>query len=300
MAAKGASKGKRKPSRTLLIDGDIFIFKSCLLAESVVQWDTWTWGKWGNLSEAAADFDSQVSRLLEELSADQIVVALTDGNNWRKSVLPTYKHNRVTTEKPVLYGALRQYVAETYQTYIRPGLEGDDVLGILSTNPKLFPGEKIIVSCDKDMQTIPGLLVNDMKAREAIEDGEGFDYSDFVYEVTTEEADHYHLLQTLTGDATDGYAGCPGYGPVTAKKLLGGGQVLEPVEKVLASGPRKGETEVRWLPGRVGTPWEIVVSAYASAGLGEEEALVQAQVARICRYEDYNYKTREVKLWQPA
>jgi hypothetical protein len=41
------------------------------------------------------------------------------------------------------------------------------------------------------------------------------------------------------------------------------------------------------------------VKAYDKAGLSEEEALTQARVARICRAEDYDRKSKKVNLWEP-
>lgn len=93
---------------------------------------------------------------------------------------------------------------------------------------------------------------------------------DRLFEVTEEEADRWHLTQALTGDATDNYMGCPGVGPVAAAKIL---------EKDCS--------------------WAAVVAAYAKKGFGEEEALVQARVARICRAEDYDFKKQQVILWTP-
>jgi DNA polymerase-1 len=92
-----------------------------------------------------------------------------------------------------------------------------------------------------------------------------------IVEVTEEEADYFHMVQTLTGDATDGYSGCPGVGPVRAEKLI------------------KNMTD----------PWTEVVKAYEKAGLSEQDALVQARVARILRASDYDFRRKEVKLWTP-
>ena len=80
------------------------------------------------------------------------------------------------------------------------------------------------------------------------------------------------MFQTLVGDATDGYSGCPTIGPVAATKLLG-----------FCS----DQTAM----------WDLVTSTYRKKGLGEEEALIQARVARILRFEDY--KKEEVLLWTP-
>jgi DNA polymerase-1 len=42
-----------------------------------------------------------------------------------------------------------------------------------------------------------------------------------------------------------------------------------------------------------------VTSAYASAGLSEDVALMNARVARICRADDYDFTKKEVILWEP-
>ena len=41
------------------------------------------------------------------------------------------------------------------------------------------------------------------------------------------------------------------------------------------------------------------LESYEKAGFGEEEALTQARVARICRAEDYDLETKKVILWEP-
>jgi DNA polymerase-1 len=157
---------------------------------------------------------------------------------------------------------LKHYVTENYNTYQRPDIEGDDILGILATSPVIVKGDKTIVSLDKDMRTIPCTYC---------------DMRDPITEVTVteDEANYHHMLQTLTGDTADGYPGCPGIGPVSAAKLLDG------TEKTYAA------------------MWSIVVKAYEKKGLSEETALVQAQMARICRRDDYDFKRKEVILWTP-
>jgi DNA polymerase-1 len=73
------------------------------------------------------------------------------------------------------------------------------------------------------------------------------------------------------GDATDGYGGCPGIGPKTAEKLLD----------------------------KHGAVWKTVVDAYLKAGLTEEDAIMNARMARILRAEDWDFENNEVKLWTP-
>jgi len=250
---------------TLLLDGDVFCYKAALASEHAIQWTEDIITLDANLSEAKARFDDSIEEIQKKLEADAVVIALSDigSGYWRRRVLPSYKMNRKAVRKPLSLLPLRQYAIEKYDAKLKPMLEGDDVLGILATHPTLVPGEKIIVSIDKDMKTIPGKFCRNL-------DG-CFD----VATISEEEADYWHMYQTLTGDATDGYTGCPGIGPKTA-------------EKALASCKTLGEM------------WINVTFHFRKAGLlNEAAALTQARVARILRASDYDFKTKLPILWTP-
>ena len=253
-------------TRTLLIDGDILCFQAASAVEQETQWGTWCWTLHSDIRDALPILEGTVEKLMEGLSANRVIFALTDENNWRKEVMPTYKLNRVDKRKPLCYGALREYVAEKYTTFQRPTLEGDDVLGILATSTKLVEGEKIIVSIDKDFQGVPGKLMRDMDLME-------------YEEISEAEADYYHMLQTLTGDATDGYPGAPGTGPVKAEKILA---------PFMSENGFDGKGA-----------WKAIVATYEKAGLSEHVALQNARVARICRVSDYDFTDKRVRLWEP-
>jgi len=145
----------------------------------------------------------------------------------RREVLPTYKHNRKGKRKPLVFSALREYCFDVYRTICINTLEADDLMGLLATGWKRGLGKTIIVSEDKDMSTIPGLLYNPNRAEEGIR------------KITKKEADLSHLTQALVGDATDGYVGCPGVGPKTAAKWLKKGKWVE----VIAAYEKAGLTE---------------------------------------------------------
>lgn len=95
--------------------------------------------------------------------------------------------------------------------------------------------------------------------------------SDERKRTSKEDAANFHLIQTLAGDQADGYAGAKGVGLIGAKKLL----------------DKKGYS------------WETVVEAYEKAGQTEEDALLNARLAYILQYKDYNKKTKEITLWEP-
>lgn len=250
-----------KQPRILLIDGDVYAYQAASGTESSVTFDGVNYTRTGSLPDAITAFEDKIQSLCNRLKADSYIIALTDGENFRKEILPTYKGNRDPANKPVVLSALKDHILATHKTYQRPGLEADDVLGILATSQKILPESRcIIVSVDKDMLTIPGEFWNSKQEKR--------------FSSTEEEADRRHMIQTLTGDVTDGYSGCPGIGPKKAERLLEG------------------------LTGYAAM-WPVVVKAFEKAGLTEEDALVQARVARILRVQDYDFKKKEVKLWEP-
>lgn len=269
-----------------LIDGDIFAYEMAAGAEEAVNWGNGIWTLHAVEDPAIAKLDSRLAELKERIEADRLIVCLTDSVNWRNEVLPTYKDNRAFVRRPMILKALKQHLIDNYEVFIRDSLEADDVLGILSTWDGL-KGKKVIVTKDKDLKTIPGYIY--MSHRE----DEG------VIEVTEEEADRWHLIQALAGDVTDGYTGCPSIGIETAGAILDERKGWEQYEHTFKSGPRKGTAELRWRSIEMPTVWEAIVSNFIKQGLSEEEALVQARVARICRASDYDFKNKKVKLWNP-
>ena len=248
--------------RTALIDADTLVYSAALSAEKPIDWGDGLWSLHAFMDDALQRFATLLDGIKDAVQPDAIVMTLSDDDSagrWRNTVMPTYKMNRKKTRRPVVYNPLRAWVHESFTTFERPRLEGDDILGILSTHPALIKGEKVVVSIDKDMKTIPGLHFN-------------YGKDEGIYSVDEQEADYNHLFQTLMGDTTDGYPGCPGVGAKGAAKILDG-----------VTGPM----------------WPAVVKAYEKAGLSETIALENARVARILRASDYDFKTKEVKLWTP-
>lgn len=250
-------------TRLLLIDADVVAYNAAAACEKATHWGDgyWTWHCDENeVRQAVLD---KIDQYREALDATDVKLCLTDSEgNFRFGVLPSYKGNRKSTKKPLVLKAIKEWLIEEHDAYFRPGLEGDDCMGILATAAGV-KGEKIIVSIDKDMKTIPGLYCRDLESG--------------VVEISEAEADYFHMYQTLMGDSTDGYAGCPGIGPKTA-------------EAILAEAAGSGDLEVLW---------PLVVKAFAKKGLSEADALQQARVARILRASDYDFKKKEPILWLP-
>ncbi len=92
---------------------------------------------------------------------------------------------------------------------------------------------------------------------------------DETFTITPKSGATWHLTQTLAGDQTDGYGGVPGIGVKRAETLFK----------------------------EQGCSWKTVVSAFKDKGLTEEDALVNARLARILTVDDYDFKRKQPKLW---
>lgn len=244
---------------TLLIDGDLYLYRGTIAVEKEVRWDDENHMLFSNEPEGIVAVEYEIKKLMDRFGVEKAdcVIALSSPPLFRTKVDPTYKAQRAGLRKPVAFTAVREHLEREWNVKKIAGLEADDILGILATRPGL--GHRIICSMDKDMRQIPGTLWNHKELL-----------------VTWEaEADHWFCMQTLVGDTTDGYKGCPGIGPAKAEKLL----------------KKAGVCIEEW--------WPAVVEAYEAAGLTEDHAITQARLARILRAEDWDFKQKEVKLWQP-
>lgn len=253
-----------KKKRVLLVDGDVLAYQAASSSEKDTDWGEGFHVLWTHEADLEDYMEKWLDTLRETLEPDGMVFALSDSkHNWRKDVLPTYKANRKNTRKPLGLSYCKDYLREMYETYERPSLEADDILGILSTSKRIIKAnERIIVSVDKDFYSIHGLFYRLTEPEAGVQS------------ISKQDADRYHLLQSIAGDPTDGYKGCPGLGVKRGARLL---------DEVAPE---------HW--------WDKVVEAYENAGLSEEEALVQARVARILRANDYDFKRKKVKLWKPS
>ena len=242
----------------LLFDADIIAFKAAAATEQPINWGDGIWTLHGYEQDVIDHAMSYMQGVADKLDTQDVLLFLTGANNWRKDILPSYKSNRKDTRKPLMLPFIRQFMVDNLGATIVDTFEADDLLGIEATSTD----DCIIVSEDKDLKTIPALVYNPQKDDEPV----------LIPEFT---AAWNHMFQTLTGDSSDGYSGCPKVGPVAAKKIL---QDIDQVEDL----------------------WPAVVAAFKKQNLSEEVALQQAQVARICHASDFDKETGKVIPWTPS
>jgi DNA polymerase-1 len=265
-------------SRTILIDGDVLVYKTAWASEQIIDWGDGLVTLHSKVDEAAQAIDAQINNIKAKLKPDEVVVALTchETVNFRKEFYPQYKENRNEKRKPLVWKAMREHLLTNHEAKIKPNLEADDILGIMATMWKPDGKEKIIVSIDKDFKTIPCKFFN-------MASGE-------LSEVSEEEANVNFLTQTLTGDSTDNYPGCAGIGPKRAKALLDSA-----IHEAFSDTDPAEYSVSNALP----VMWRAVLKAFEKAGFGPEFALTQARCARILRASDYDFPTKKPILWSP-
>ena len=236
----------------LLVDADFIVYKACAAAETEIDFNDDVILVTSNFSDAYGATTRELTKLKDQFgSFSTLILFFSDTVNFRKKILPDYKGHR-NRKKPCGYRRVINALTKQYEVIKTPELEADDAMGIYAT---ANPGN-IIVSPDKDMRQIPGRLYN----------------LDETIHVTREEGLKWHLIQTLAGDQTDGYAGVPGIGVKRAVQLF----------------DKEGYT------------WKTVVETFASKGLDEDAALMNARLAKILTCNDYDESRRAVIHWTPT
>jgi len=275
----------------LLGDGDVFTFQAAAASEYVQRFGS-TYHVMAEFDAAQRHYHSNIKQIMAETKASLFINTLSCPSRryWRHDVMPTYKAGRgkeYGVSGPICLADLKDWSAGEFETYRWKNMEADDVMGILATDPEFLPDyTKVIVSIDKDMKTIPTHIFNPDK-----------DYQPWLQ--SKEDALLWFLAQAIGGDTTDGYSGVTGMSTESASAFLSSPWYWEAYDHTFKSGPRKGTSEERWRKAEPRSTWENILSLYAKSGQTEEEAIKNAQVARICHHEDYNQSTGELTLWSP-
>ena len=237
----------------LLIDSDFLAYKAAQACEIGIDFGEDVIIAQSQFSEVLKVFHNELNKVTKAMMDDDFILYFSSTQNFRKKIYPDYKGHRMK-RKPLGYKRLVNYCRENHNFKLIEGLEADDTIGIEAT--RHADPSNIIVSPDKDMRQIPSVLWN---------------LTDDVTEITEEEGDRWHLVQSLSGDPTDGYSGCPGIGVKRATELLD-----------------KNENK-----------WEAVCKAFRDRGLSDDDALLNARLAKILRNENYDHDRNQPILWNP-
>ena len=183
----------------LFIDADFIVYKSCASAEYDIDYGDDVIVVGSSFKEAYGNTIRELNKIKNQYFDGELILFFSDSVNFRKTVDPDYKGHR-NRKKPCGYKRVINKLADNYPLIRMPTLEADDAMGIYATSND----DCIIVSPDKDMKQIPGILYNLTE----------------TFTITEQEGWKWFLIQTLAGDSTDGYSGAPGYGIKTSAKFF--------------------------------------------------------------------------------
>lgn len=248
----------------LLIDAEMFAYAACSAAEKETNWGD-------NLYTLHVNLDEAKAKLIDKLD---------------------YVIERVLTKHPekgdIRYQTLfclsdtenfRKKISHTYKLNRAKKRKPVGYAALIawlkasyhtSTVRAMEADDLIGILATKPNSAYVPIIVSGDKDLKSIQ---GLHYNflkDEMTDIQAPEAYRWFLTQALIGDPTDGYHGCPGVGIKTAERLL-----------------------------EENPTWDTVVKTYKKHGLSEEDALREARLARILRYEDYDHKKGEVILWNP-
>ena len=131
-----------------------------------------------------------VKNIVEKSGSSTYTVVLSGADNFRVSAatIQGYKANRIGTDKPLHYEAIRTYITDVLQNITVDGEEADDYLSY-----RCVSHNETIATIDKDLDNTKGWHYNWNK--------------DALYYVDARTADSNFWVQVLTGDPTDNIAG---------------------------------------------------------------------------------------------
>lgn len=250
--------------KLLLIDGDQLVYQitaACeteMPAKDVLKSDVaWMYDGWVVLGcdypSCLRTVTNTIRSLVKGYDMYCLIFSTRFEKNYRYTVLPSYKGGRVS-RKPLAYYAIVDHLLFNHPSKCIEGVEGDDTLSIVATQH--MDKDVTIWSQDKDMRQVPGVYLNNTTGTTTY--------------TSPQDANHFRWLQCLIGDNTDGYKGCPGYGPVKAERKL---------SKLL------GSPELEYM--------KVVIDTYLENSMSVADAVAQINCARILRHTEYNFETNK-------
>jgi len=241
----------------ILIDTEGFLVPAAKAAEYAYEWEPGNWRMGCRHDEAMAYFMDKLADIRIFDPSLPITLCFSAARSFRYGIWPEYKSNRKSEQKVPGWSELvaavkRLAISSGWDVVTLQNVEADDALGILA-GPDDF-----MASVDKDLLTVPG---------KHLRNGELVVQSEAA-------ANRCFFAQTLTGDRSDHYPGCPGIGEKKAEALL-----------------------ANYVPEQL--MWGAVLCCFLKAGQDEGQALAQARCARILRPGEYCFETQTPRLWNP-
>ncbi len=204
--------------KLMIIDGHSLAFRAYFAVPSSLRAPD------GRPTNAIQGFLSMLMNYLEFIRPDALICAFDKGRpKWRLELLPEYKAQREETDKDLVaqFKPLQDLLREALNipVIMQEGLEGDDILGTLSTQAREAGYKTYLVTGDRDnFQLINDdvRLIYPSKGTSSIDI---FD-ADAVFKKFGVYPYQIPCFYGMKGDSSDNIPGVPGIGEKTGAKLL--------------------------------------------------------------------------------
>ncbi len=207
------------PKRLILVDGSSFLFRAYHAIPPLSS-------PQGLPTNAIHGVTNMLRKLINDYHADYITVIFdAPGNTFRNDLYSQYKAHR-----PPMPDDLRVQIEPLHRIIramglpliIEPGIEADDVMGVLAKNAEGQGYEVIISTGDKDMAQ----MVNEHVILENTMSNSRMDIQGVIDKFGVRPDQIIDYL-ALVGDTVDNIPGVPNCGPKTAAKWLSQYETLE-------------------------------------------------------------------------
>lgn len=161
---------------------------------------------------ACARAQTMIEGICDACEATDLEIWLSGKNNFRYTVYPEYKANRIGAKRPRWERDVKDFMVHEFNANWSTG-EADDQCGVrLIECPNA-----ILAHIDKDLDQITGWHYSWPIVRK----GEIVRPANKYY-IPPDQADYFFWYQLLTGDPTDNIKGAAGIGKVKATEILNG------------------------------------------------------------------------------
>lgn len=185
--------------KTLLIDGDILIYKNCCVFDEDDDQSRRLISKY---------IDQKIDTLMQSANCNMYIMFITTDSNFRDDLVDDYKLNRDKKPRPVNLTWAKRWSVVNTNTHYTEKLEADDLLGTHQTE------DTVIWSTDKDLRQIPGQHLDDATQKIVTITEDGCIRKLIKYKNAKKVTKYYFdgllglYFQMLTGDSVDYIVGC--------------------------------------------------------------------------------------------
>ena len=184
----------------VILDGDTVAFACAASAEDAEEW------------VATSRAQQMIENILVANDSNNIEVWLSGKTNFRYSVYPEYKANRIGAYRPKWEYSVKEYLSNKWNANWSDGCEADDMVGRRLIE---VGSNGILAHIDKDLDQITGWHYNWELRRK----GEVIRQARRYY-ITPEQGDRWFWMQLVMGDSTDNIPGIKGIGPKKAEAMF--------------------------------------------------------------------------------